>query len=94
LAINNSSPTFLSIFAFSKFFGGERRGFDDNVFRGTDWERIWRYRKKNTQLVREYIHHRGVREVGPIVYGYSMTIGPEGKPKAREFGKVKVRGFN
>jgi HSP20 family protein len=45
-------------------------------------------------LVREYIHHRGVREVGPIVYGYSMTIGPEGKPKAREFGKVKVRGFN
>lgn len=45
-------------------------------------------------LVREYIHHRKVREVGPILYGYSMTIGPEGKPKAREFGKVKVRGFS
>jgi HSP20 family protein len=30
-----------------------------------------------------------VREVGPIVYGYSMTIGPDGKPKIREFGNVK-----
>jgi hypothetical protein len=24
-----------------------------------------------------------------IVYGYSMTIGPDGKPKVREFGNVK-----
>ena len=30
-----------------------------------------------------------VREVGPIVYGYSMTIGPDGKPRIREFGNVK-----
>jgi HSP20 family protein len=32
----------------------------------------------------------GVRkEIGPIVYGYSMTIGPDGKPVIREFGNVK-----
>jgi HSP20 family protein len=49
-------------------------------------------------LVREYETSEGgkVREVGPIVYGYSMTIGPDGKPKIREFGNVKspfaVRG--
>jgi len=32
----------------------------------------------------------GVRkEIGPIVYGYSVTIGPDGKPVVREFGNVK-----
>ncbi|MDX1373845.1 MAG: archaeal heat shock protein Hsp20 [Nitrososphaeraceae archaeon] len=48
-------------------------------------------------LIKEYETSEGgkVREVGPIVYGYSMTIGPDGKPKIREFGNVKpsdVRG--
>jgi HSP20 family protein len=43
------------------------------------------------ELVREYQTSDGakVREVGPLVYGYSMTIGPDGKPKVREFGNVK-----
>src|ERR671913_1410881 len=43
------------------------------------------------ELVREYETQEGnkVREVGPIVYGYSMTIGPDGKPNIREFGNVK-----
>jgi HSP20 family protein len=42
-------------------------------------------------LVREYDNPRGgkVREYGPFVYGYSMTIGPDGRPKVREFGNVK-----
>ena len=51
-------------------------------------------------LVKEYETPEGVkvREVGPIVYGYSMTIGPDGKPNVREFGNVKSpfadsRGF-
>ena len=30
-----------------------------------------------------------IREMGPFVYGYSMTIGPNGKPIIREFGNVK-----
>ena len=34
----------------------------------------------------------------PFVYGYSMTIGPDGKPKVREFGNIKPplrsRGFS
>jgi len=29
------------------------------------------------------------REYGPFVYGYSMTMGPNGKPVIREFGNVK-----
>lgn len=32
---------------------------------------------------------RKIREWGPFVYGYSMTIGPDGKPVTREFGNVK-----
>jgi HSP20 family protein len=41
--------------------------------------------------VREYKTPGGgtVKEVGPMVYGYSMTIGPDGRPKVREFGNVK-----
>jgi len=30
-----------------------------------------------------------VREFGPFIYGYSMTMGPDGKPVVREFGNVK-----
>ena len=30
-----------------------------------------------------------IPEWGPFVYGYSMTIGPDGKPKIREFGNIK-----
>jgi HSP20 family protein len=42
-------------------------------------------------LVREYQTPEGgkVREVGPLVYGYSMTVGPDGKPKVREFGNIR-----
>ena len=47
--------------------------------------------KAPKDLVREYETPEGskVREYGPFVYGYSMTIGPDGKPKVREFGNVK-----
>lgn len=76
-------------------------GFDD-MFRGfeemrREMERQFEDQLKNFQstvpkdLVREYETPEGgkVREVGPIVYGYSMTIGPDGKPKVREFGNVR-----
>ena len=42
------------------------------------------------ELVREYETPSGkVREVGPLVYGYTATIGPDGKPRVREFGNVR-----
>jgi HSP20 family protein len=41
-------------------------------------------------LVREFKTPYGMRrEIGPIVYGYSITIGPDGRPVIREFGNVK-----
>jgi HSP20 family protein len=48
------------------------------------------------ELVREYETKDGgkIREVGPIVCGYSMTIGPDGKPQVREFGNIKSLGDN
>jgi HSP20 family protein len=30
-----------------------------------------------------------VKEWGPFVYGYSMKIGPDGKPEIQEFGNLK-----
>ena len=84
---------------------GSRAGrqFDfSDMFRGfeemrREMERQFEEQFKNFQstvpkdLVREYETSEGdkVREVGPIVYGYSMTIGPDGKPRVREFGNVR-----
>jgi HSP20 family protein len=47
--------------------------------------------KTPKELVREYETPEGrkVKEFGPFVYGHSMTIGPDGKPKVREFGNIK-----
>ena len=44
-----------------------------------------------TELIREYTTPEGgkVREMGPFVYGYSMTIGPDGIPRVREFGNIR-----
>lgn len=45
-------------------------------------------------LVRESKTPDGItkKEFGPIVYGYSVTIGPDGKPIVREFGNVRKGG--
>lgn len=42
-------------------------------------------------LVREQTLPCGgkVKEWGPSVYGYSMTVGPDGKSHVREFGNIK-----
>ena len=87
---------------FRRFFPSRRRGwgpsFFDEVSRGfeetqREMERELKDFEKNMpkDLVREYKTPEGgtVREVGPMVYGYSMTIGPDGVPKVREFGNVK-----
>jgi len=33
-----------------------------------------------------------IKQWGPFVYGYSITIGPDGKPEIREFGNVRPGG--
>src|SRR5215217_3050437 len=84
------------------FFGGSGGWNFDDMFREFDemrkeMSRTFSEQFKNIEntvpksLIKEYETPEGgkVREVGPIVYGYSMTIGPDGKPKIREFGNVK-----
>jgi HSP20 family protein len=77
-------------FDFPDIFGGfdemrreMERGFE-NAFKNIQV-------KAPKDLVKEYQTPGGgkVREYGPFIYGYSMTVGPDGKPKVREFGNVK-----
>jgi len=82
---------------YRRFFGGRRGlggGSFEDMFRGFDemrrqMEREFEDIEKRIpkDLIREYTTLQGgkVREVGPMVYGYSMTVGPDGKPKIREF---------
>lgn len=52
--------------------------------------------KAPKNLVREHTLPEGktVKEWGPFVYGYTMTVGEDGRPKVREFGNIKPRtGF-
>lgn len=82
-------------FGGSRGFGSTFKEFDEmqremeRMFEDFDIEK-----SAPKELVREYTTEDGakVREVGPIVYGYSMTIGPDGKPKVKEFGNVKPSG--
>ena len=70
------------------------RGFDDVQREMNRMFNVFNDLSSNApkELVREYETSDGgkVREVGPIVYGYSMTIGPDGKPHVKEFGNVKA----
>jgi len=71
----------------------------DEMFR--EFERMMEEEIKEltSKIPREYIRERKlpngttVREWGPFVYGYSITIGPDGKPQIREFGNVKPTRF-
>jgi HSP20 family protein len=83
---------------YRRFFGRGRGGFFEVMFRGFDqtrreMEREFEDIEKTVpkDLIREYNTPQGgkVREVGPLVYGYSMTVGPDGKPKVKEFGNIK-----
>jgi HSP20 family protein len=89
---------------FRRFTGGRRRfgsGGRGSIFNEFDemrreMERLFEetiqdVEKVPKDLVREYQTPTGdkVREVGPIIYGYSVTVGADGKPIVREFGNVK-----
>jgi HSP20 family protein len=90
---------------YKTFFGmhanKKRGGFFDDYFTGfeemqEEMERIFKQfstiqSNAPKELVREYQAPDGIkiREVGPIVYGYSMTIGPNGRLHISQFGNVK-----
>lgn len=73
------------------------RGFADidEVFKEMEEMMEREFKELSTKAPRDLIRERKlpdgtkVKEWGPFVYGYSVTIGPDGKPKVREFGNVK-----
>jgi HSP20 family protein len=80
-----------------------RRKSDRDPFFG-DVDRMFREMEKMMEdefknfaekVPKDYVKERKlpdgstVKEMGPFVYGYSMKIGPDGKPEIRQFGNIK-----
>ncbi|TLX89620.1 MAG: hypothetical protein E6K94_09660, partial [Thaumarchaeota archaeon] len=88
---------------FNRFFARSRPfGRRNSLFEGFDemrreMEREFEENLRDIEnkvpkdLITEYVTEDGakVREIGPLVYGSTTTIGPDGKPIVREFGNVK-----
>ena len=43
----------------------------------------------NLDDVFEGVKESGVQSSGPFYYGYTMTVGPDGKPVVKEYGNIK-----
>jgi HSP20 family protein len=77
------------------FFGGGL-GEIDEAFREMEemMAKEFENLSKNApeSLIREQTLPDGtkMKSWGPFVYGYSVTVGPDGKPKVREFGNFKA----
>jgi HSP20 family protein len=86
----------------SKWFGRKRwpffrMGFRDidELFSGMEEMMEKEFGELSKRAPRDLIRERTlpdgskVKQWGPFVYGYSVTVGPDGKPKIREFGNIK-----
>ena len=77
----------------------ERRGFFfpeiDRLMEEMEREMAESFRDMENTMPRDMVRVRRLpdgsvkREYGPFVYGYSVKIGPDGKPVIREFGNIK-----
>ena len=77
----------------------ERRGFFfpeiDRMIEEMEREMTESFRDMEDRVPRDMVRVRRLpdgsirREYGPFVYGYSVKIGPDGKPVVREFGNIK-----
>ncbi len=77
----------------------ERRGFFfpeiEKLIEDMEKEMTEAFRDMESTMPRDMVRVRRQpdgsvrREYGPFVYGYSVKIGPDGKPVVREFGNLK-----
>ena len=71
----------------------------DRMFREMEKMMEDEFKTFSSRVPKDYVRERKlpdgrtVRELGPFVYGYSVKIGPDGKPEVREFGNVKPSRF-
>jgi HSP20 family protein len=67
----------------------------DHIFHEMEKRMEEEFREFTEKVPKDYIKERKlpdgstVKEFGPFVYGYSMKIGPDGKPEIQEFGNIK-----
>jgi HSP20 family protein len=67
----------------------------DDMFREMEKMMDEELKSFTEKVPKEYVKERKlpdgstVKELGPFVYGYSMKIGPDGKPDIQEFGNIK-----
>ena len=67
----------------------------DDMFREMEKMMEEEFKNFTDKVPKEYVKERKlpdgstVKELGPFVYGYSMKIGPDGKPEIQEFGNIK-----
>lgn len=67
----------------------------DNMFREIERMMEKEFKDFAEKVPKDYVKERKlpdgstVKEFGPFVYGYSMKIGPDGKPEINEFGNLK-----
>ncbi|MEB3806586.1 MAG: Hsp20/alpha crystallin family protein [Desulfurococcales archaeon] len=76
------------------WFRRRKRDYFDDIFEDI-FEEFSRIEEMFRSLVREAFTRdieRLSAEGKPLIYGVKITIGPDGVPRIREFGNVKVRG--
>lgn len=69
----------------------------DKIFEEMEKMMEEQFRDFASKVPKDYVRERKLpdgsttKEFGPFVYGYSMKVGPDGKPEIHEFGNVKPR---
>ncbi len=67
----------------------------DSIFREMEKRMEEEFKNFTEKVPKDYVKERKlpdgstVKEFGPFVYGYSMKIGPDGKPEIQQFGNIK-----
>jgi len=67
----------------------------DHIFREMEERLEEQFKTFTEKIPKDYVKERTlpdgstVKEFGPFVYGYSMKIGPDGKPEIQQFGNIK-----
>jgi len=62
-------------------------------FRSSLWDIDETFKEMEEMMAKEFEELSDgtkMKSWGPFVYGYSVTVGPDGKPKVREFGNFKA----
>ncbi len=77
------------------FFGGGLWDIDETFkemeeMMAKEFEELSKRAPKDLLRERTLPDGTKVKSYGPFVYGYSVTVGPDGKPNVREFGNFKT----